>query len=91
MAGGGTIREPIMGIGASGRTYSFGENWRPETVTPGAWQRDSGSGAGGGGGNVYQITVNVPPTVNRADVGREVVGAIQAYERGSGPAWRKGP
>ncbi|MEU4772970.1 hypothetical protein [Micromonospora sp. NPDC023644] len=35
MARGGIIREPIFGVGASGTTYSFGENYRPETVTPG--------------------------------------------------------
>lgn len=34
MAGGGVIREPVVGIGASGRTYSFGERG-PETVSPG--------------------------------------------------------
>jgi TP901 family phage tail tape measure protein len=45
MQEGGTITEPIMGIGASGRTYSFGENYQPERVTP-MWQ----NGAGGGGG-----------------------------------------
>lgn len=40
MSGGGTINEPIFGVGASGRSYSFGENWMPERVTPG------GQGAG---------------------------------------------
>jgi hypothetical protein len=35
MANGGVIREPVVGIGASGRTYSFGEHGA-ETVTPGA-------------------------------------------------------
>jgi hypothetical protein len=35
MANGGVIREPVVGIGASGRTYSFGERGA-ETVTPGA-------------------------------------------------------
>lgn len=34
MQHGGTITEPIMGIGASGNTYSFGENWQPERVIP---------------------------------------------------------
>jgi hypothetical protein len=35
MAGGGVIREPVVGVGvSSGRSYSFGENG-PETVTPG--------------------------------------------------------
>lgn len=34
MAGGGMIREPIFGVGQSGRTYSFGEAGIPEAVTP---------------------------------------------------------
>jgi hypothetical protein len=34
MANGGVIREPVIGVGASGRTYSFGERGA-ETVTPG--------------------------------------------------------
>jgi tape measure domain-containing protein len=33
-AGGGVITEPIVGVGASGTRYRFGENG-PETVTPG--------------------------------------------------------
>jgi TP901 family phage tail tape measure protein len=33
MAGGGIIREPVYGVGASGDTYSFAENG-PERVTP---------------------------------------------------------
>ncbi len=42
---GGMIREPIFGVGASGRTYSFGENYVPERVTSN-WQ-PNGSGLGG--------------------------------------------
>lgn len=34
MARGGVIQEPVYGIGASGRTYSFGEGGRPEAVIP---------------------------------------------------------
>jgi TP901 family phage tail tape measure protein len=45
MNNGGTITEPVTGIGASGRTYSFGENYQPERVSP-MWQ-NSGSGGGG--------------------------------------------
>lgn len=41
MRNGGTITEPIMGIGASGRTYSFGENGAIEHVMPAG-----GAGAG---------------------------------------------
>jgi TP901 family phage tail tape measure protein len=43
MKDGGVIREPVFGIGASGNSYSFGENWQPERVVP-------MSGGGGGGG-----------------------------------------
>lgn len=40
-------------------------------------------------GNVYHITVKVPPTVNKAAVGAEIVTAIKAYEKGSGKRWRQ--
>lgn len=40
------------------------------------------------GGNNYAITVNVPPTANPAEVGRQVVNAIKVFERGSGKSWR---
>jgi hypothetical protein len=45
--------------------------------------------APGSGGNTYQITVNVPPTANKADIGRQVVETIREYEKRSGPGWRK--
>jgi TP901 family phage tail tape measure protein len=54
MANGGMITEPVFGIGASGRTYSFGENYQPERVTP-MWQ--TGSSHGGGGGRPVEINV----------------------------------
>lgn len=38
MANGGVINEPVSGVGASGRSYSFGERG-PETVVPGNLQR----------------------------------------------------
>jgi TP901 family phage tail tape measure protein len=50
MANGGVIREPVFGIGASGNSYSFGENWQPERVTP-------MHGGGGGGGNSVTIVL----------------------------------
>jgi hypothetical protein len=52
--GGGQISEPIMGIGRSGRTYSFGEHGA-ETITP--------NGQGGGGG----ITINIARIDKTAD------------------------
>ena len=45
MANGGIINEPIFGIGASGKRYSFGERGA-ETVTPGV-----------GGSNVININI----------------------------------
>jgi hypothetical protein len=45
-AAGGIIHEPIFGVGASGRTYSFGENG-PETITPGTGQ----------GGHTFNINI----------------------------------
>ena len=47
MAEGGIIREPIYGVGKSGRSYTFGEQGA-EMVTP------MGKGVGGGG-----ITINI--------------------------------
>lgn len=41
------------------------------------------------GGNIYQITVNVPATAHPAEVGRQVVTAIKAYEQGNGSRWRQ--
>jgi hypothetical protein len=41
-----------------------------------------------GGGITYQIAVNVAAGVNPAEVGRQTVEAIRAYERRSGAAWR---
>jgi hypothetical protein len=77
MANGGVIREPVVGVGASGRTYSFGERG-PETVTP------------GGGGNTYNISVAVPVGAHPAETGRQVVLAIQAFEQSNGARWRSG-
>jgi hypothetical protein len=40
-------------------------------------------------GNTYHITVNVPATAHPAEVGRQVVTAIKAYEQGNGSRWRQ--
>jgi hypothetical protein len=79
MANGGVIDEPVFGVGASGNTYSLGEGYRPETVTPGLPS----------GGNTYQITVNPTALASPRDIGREVVYVIQEFERGQGSDWRK--
>ena len=48
-AQGGIINEPILGIGRSGKKYSFGEQG-PETITPGT------------GRGTTNITININPT-----------------------------
>jgi TP901 family phage tail tape measure protein len=68
MKNGGTIREPVFGVGASGDTYSLGENWQPERVTP----AHSDSGAGG-------ITVNVSfsgPVGSQYELDNWLVGSV---------------
>lgn len=75
MAQGGVIDEPVFGVGRSGASYSFGEGGRPETVTPGILPA--------GGTTVVNLNVNVPPTANRAEIGREVAGVLESFlERG---------
>lgn len=78
MANGGVIPEPVFGVGRSGRTYSFGEVG-PETVVPGV----------GPVGATYNITVQVAPTAHPAEVGRQVVESIRAYEQSNGSRWRQ--
>lgn len=73
MARGGTINEPIFGFGASGRTYSFGENYMPERVTPN-WQ-----GGGGGAGVMINVNVATAVGVNPVDQGRQVAAALKPY------------
>ena len=67
-ATGGVVMKPTLGI--------VGEAG-PEAVIP-------LSQYGAMGGNSYTINVNVPVSANRAEVGREIVDAIQAYERRNG-------
>ena len=79
MKDGGVIQEPVFGVGASGNTYSFGENWQPERVTPMA-----GSGSSGGAVTNVNLTVNAAVGSHPREIGREVVGAIGAYLQGGG-------
>jgi hypothetical protein len=79
MRNGGTITEPIHGVGASGRTYSFGENWQPERVMP-----TTGVAAAGGGGNTINLTVNAAVGSHPRDIGRQVVEVIGEYLGGGG-------
>lgn len=86
MAGGGVIREPVFGIGASGTTYAFGEGGRPETVIPGI----VGSHAGG---STVTKTVTFAPVIHingsnltpqqiAVMVNREIGTQIDYYARG---------
>jgi TP901 family phage tail tape measure protein len=45
-------------------------------------------GGGGGGGNMLTINVNVPVSANKSEIGREIVEAINQFERVSGTSWR---
>jgi TP901 family phage tail tape measure protein len=78
MQNGGTIREPVYGIGASGATYSLGENYQPERVMPN-WQ--PAGGGGGGGGNTTVLNLNLPSTagVNPVEYGRQVAEALKPF------------
>jgi TP901 family phage tail tape measure protein len=81
MKNGGTITEPITGVGASGTTYSFGENYMPERVVPN-WQ--PASGAGGGGVTTINLTVQAPVGSHPREIGRQVVDSIGAYLQSGG-------
>lgn len=82
MKAGGTIREPVVGVGASGATYSFGENYQPERVIPN-WQ-----GGGGGRGaavvNVGDIVVHAPVGSHPREIGAAVAGALGSFLDGGG-------
>jgi phage-related protein len=78
LASGGIVRG-----GSGGILAQIGEGRFDEAVVP------LRPGLGGFGGNVYSITVNVPPTANKAEIGKEVVEAIREYERRSGSRWRQ--
>jgi TP901 family phage tail tape measure protein len=60
MGNGGVIGEHILGVGASGTSYEFGEGGQPETVTPGIAQTPT---AGGNGRTTFNY-VTVSPVIN---------------------------
>jgi TP901 family phage tail tape measure protein len=81
MANGGTIAEPIFGVGASGRTYSFGENGVHETVTPN-WR--SGASMGGhGGGDVHIHASFSGPVGSRVELENWFTGVYDNLKRRS--------
>jgi hypothetical protein len=80
MAGGGVIREPVVGIGASGRSYSFAERG-PETVVPGVqgnWMSDTG---GRGGRNTTVVLQFSGPVGSRYELEKWIVGTIDDLKR----------
>jgi TP901 family phage tail tape measure protein len=83
MKAGGTINEPIMGVGQSGRTYSFGENYQPERVVPN-WQPGGSDSGPGGGMTTVNVTVNAPIGSHPREIGRQVVDTIGAYLQSGG-------
>ncbi len=67
-----------------------GERGVPELVHFGGGEQVAPvrAGSGGRGGNTYIINIAPTPLARPADVGREVVGAIRAFEKGAGAGWR---
>jgi hypothetical protein len=62
----------------------------PLDSLPGNYPLSSlGSGALGGNTTIVNLTMNVPPTVDRGAVGREVAEALAAFERESGPIYQR--
>lgn len=63
-----------------GVSLAVNNTGRPEPVIP----------AGRGGiGNSYNITVNVPPSADKREIGREIVECIRLFEKRSGTSWRR--
>jgi uncharacterized membrane protein len=62
----------------TGLSLALNTTGRPERV-----------GGGGGGGDVY-ITVNVPPTVNPRDAGRQVADLLKAHVKSGGTVFPAG-
>jgi hypothetical protein len=86
MQNGGMIREPVFGVGASGATYSFGENGVHEKVIPMA-----GGNSAGMAGTVFHVTIGAPITIHggnqsphqiAAQVNREIGAQFSQFVRG---------
>jgi hypothetical protein len=71
------------GVLPPGLSLSVNATGHPEMLQPASAAR------GGRGGNTYIINISPTPLARPADVGRDVVGAIKAFEKGAGPGWRK--
>jgi TP901 family phage tail tape measure protein len=75
MKDGGVIREPVFGIGASGNSYSFGENWQPERVTP------MHGGGGGGGISMTIVLENHGAIGSQMELEGWLAGAVDNLKR----------
>ncbi|MER7164493.1 phage tail tape measure protein [Micromonospora sp. NPDC000207] len=91
MAKGGVITEPIFGIGQSGRTYSFGEGGRHESVVPHTSPRGSvveeirqlrSELARGAGGPLIGSLTLAPTSERVRDQVDEVTWALRRIGRG---------
>jgi cell wall-associated NlpC family hydrolase len=79
---GGIIPEPVFGVGASGRRYSFGERG-PERILPGT--TPNGGGAGGPGMTTYQANTMLQLLGQLVTINRQQPQQLaQAQSRGSG-------
>jgi hypothetical protein len=74
MANGGMIREPVFGVGRSGRTYSFGERGIPEAVVP------MGGGRGVGGTTV-NVTVQAGYVVSERQLEDKITATVDTLIR----------
>jgi hypothetical protein len=87
-AGGGLIPE-LLGRGI--RLFDSGGPWPTGTLganLSGHTEYVDSTGRGAGG-NSYSITINVAPGGHPAEVGRQTVLAIKAFESANGTGWRK--
>lgn len=77
-------------LGRPVRLFDSGGFWPPGTLGVNlSGHTEYVSPDGRGMVRNYYITQNVSPTAHPAEVGRQTVLAIQAYERGNGSRWRQ--
>lgn len=85
MLNGGVIREPVVGVGMSGRTYSFAEDGRPETVTRGLPQYQTARSAPAAGNTtVIHLTAQLAAGANPREAGRQIAEQLATYLNGGG-------